>query len=216
MVHWVGTSAMLRLAAEVGVGDSGERHVEQKFEELFHWVLSVDDSRALGTCQIQGRWREAECRVPLVHRRFKAPRTEVRGPATCHRHARRHAPQRAQRHGDNHAHNHCAVLEGLNSHCRGFGVAQSFGGPLGGHAESDGLDDAEGVHGPAARAWVSAISGVWSGLGYRVRARFRACLVALLSKNRWVDSGDPSTQLHDRHGRPWCREAERVGRRYQE
>lgn len=163
MVHWVGTSAMLRLAAEVGVGDSGERHVEQKFEELFHWVLSVDDSRALGTCQIQGRWREAECRVPLVHRRFKAPRTEVRGPATCHRHARRHAPQRAQRHGDNHAHNHCAVLEGLNSHCRGFGVAQFFGGPLGGHAESDGLDDAEGVHGPAARAWVSAISGVWSG-----------------------------------------------------
>ena len=109
------------------------------------------------------------------HRRSKAPRTEVRSPATCHRHARRHAPQRAQRHGDDHDHNHCAVLEGLNSHCRHrFGVAQFLGGPLGGHAESDGLDDGEGVHGPAARAWVGAISGVWFRGGYGVRARFRA------------------------------------------
>ena len=66
------------------------------------------------------------------------------------------------------------------------------------------------------------VGGAPSAVCVRVRAielELGSGLGDKLGQNRWADSGDPATQLHDRlHGRPWCRvgEAQRVGRRHQE
>ena len=132
---------MLRLAAEVGVGDNGERHVEQKFKELFQLipprhhgkfvgrkyadgkyaslggkyadVLSVDGIACLGVCQTQRRYSRAIIRRGLSRSNAGSKlHAEVRSPATCHHHARWHAPQRAQQHGCNQAYG-AAIMKTL-------------------------------------------------------------------------------------------------------
>ena len=86
-MHGVGTGAMLRLAAEVGVGDNSERRVEQKVKEPFklmpprHYGNNVAAGKNMArpcVCQNQRRSYgvRSEFRVPQVQRRFNAPHAQ--------------------------------------------------------------------------------------------------------------------------------------------